>query len=193
LSTNALQVTESMPDDRELIAAAARGDADAFTALVEKYQRRVLATAYRYIGEAPTAQDIAQEVFLKVWQKAGQFRRESGFSTWLYRIVVNQCLNYRRKRQSRREVPLEQDFLDDGADPDRELERERKSRLVREALQELPGRQRLALVLSQFDRCPYAQIAEMMGISRSSVESLIFRAKQNLKKRIMPLRERGEI
>lgn len=182
-----------MHTDHELISAAAQGDADAFEALVKKYERRVLATAYRYIGDARTAQDIAQEVFLKVWQKAGQFRHQSYFSTWLYRIVVNQCLNYREKHQSRKEVELEEEILDDGADIEEDMERERKSRLVRKVLKKLPGRQRLALILSYFDEHSYKEIAEIMGTTRSSVESLIFRAKQNMKKRIMPLRESGEI
>jgi len=182
-----------MDKDHQLIYSTAQGDADAFEALVKKYERPVLATIYRYLGDAHTAQDIAQEVFLKVWQKAGQFKHKSSFSTWLYRIVVNQCLTYREKGRRRENVPLQEDLTAEGSDIERKLDERRRGELVQGAVQGLPGRQRMALILSHFEGHSYKEIARMMETTRSSVESLIFRAKQNLKRELLPLRDRGEI
>ncbi len=179
--------------DAELVAAVAAGDAASFEQLVKKYERPVLNTIYRYVGDRAAAEDVAQEVFLKVWRRLGTFKRRSTFSTWLYRLVANQCINFRDRRAKRRAEPLSDSVPDGRADLHERFERETTSRLVREAVRELPGRQRLALILSKFEGRSYREVAEIMGVSLSSAESLIFRAKQNLKKRLLPLRERGEI
>jgi RNA polymerase sigma-70 factor (ECF subfamily) len=179
--------------DAELAAATAAGDADAFEQLVRKYERPVLNTIYRYVGDKAAAEDVAQEVFLKVWSRIKTFQRRSTFSTWLYRIVANQCLNFRDRRARRRAEPLNDSIPDGRGDLHGQYEKETASRLVREAVNGLPGNQRLALILSTFEGRSYREIAEIMGVSLPSVESLIFRAKQNLKKKLLPLRERGEI
>ncbi len=179
--------------DAELVAAVAAGDAASFEQLVKKYERPVLNTIYRYVGDRAAAEDVAQEVFLKVWRRLSTFKRRSTFSTWLYRLVANQCFNFRDRRARRRAEPLSDSVPDGRADLHERFERETTSRLVREAVRELPGRQRLALILSKFEGRSYREVAEIMGVSLSSAESLIFRAKQNLKKRLLPLRERGEI
>jgi RNA polymerase sigma-70 factor (ECF subfamily) len=179
--------------DAELVAAVAAGDAPSFEQLVKKYERPVLNTIYRYVGDRAAAEDVAQEVFLKVWRRLSTFKRRSTFSTWLYRLVANQCINFRDRRARRRAEPLRDSVPDGRAGLHERLERETTSRLVREAVKELPGKQRLALILSKFEGRSYREVAEIIGVSLSSAESLIFRAKQNLKKKLLPLRERGEI
>ncbi|NIT36019.1 MAG: sigma-70 family RNA polymerase sigma factor [candidate division Zixibacteria bacterium] len=179
--------------DAELAAAVAAGDAASFEQLVKKYERPVLSTIYRYVGDRVAAEDVAQEVFLKVWSRINTFKRRSTFSTWLYRIVANECLNFRDRRARRRAEPLSDSLPDGRADLHKRFERETTSRLVREAVNALPGNQRLALILSALEKRPYREVAEIMGVSLSSVESLIFRAKQNLKKKLLPLRECGEV
>jgi RNA polymerase sigma-70 factor (ECF subfamily) len=179
--------------DGALIAAVAAGDADAFEELVRKYERRVLSTAYRYLGDRAAAEDVAQEIFLKVWCRARSFKGKSSFSTWLYRIAVNHCLNFRAKRRRRRAEPLDERVADARPGPAERQEREARSRLVREAIAGLPRKQRMALILSKFEGHSYKEIAHIMDVSLASVESLIFRAKQNLKKTLLPLRERGEL
>jgi len=179
--------------DAALIAAVAAGDADAFEELVRKYERPVLNTAYRYLGDRAAAEDVAQEIFLKVWRAARSFKGKSSFSTWLYRIAVNQCLNFREKRRRRRAEPLDERAADGRPGPAERYEAEAKSRLVREAMSELPAKQRMALILSKFEGRSYKEIARLMGVSLASVESLIFRSRQNLKKALLPLRERGEL
>ena len=179
--------------DAELIAATAAGDADAFEQLVRKYERPVSSTIYRYVGDRAAAEDVAKEVFLKVWRRARSFRGKSSFSTWLYLIAVNQCLNFRDTRRRKRTEPLDASFPDGRPGVEERYEKETKSRLVRAAVDELPGKQRMALVLSKFEGRSYKEIAQIMGASLASVESLIFRARQNLKKALLPLRERGEL
>lgn len=179
--------------DAELVAAVAAGDADVFEQLVRKYERPILSTVYRYVGDRVAAEDVAQEVFLKVWRRARSFKGRSSFSTWLYRIAVNQCLNFRDKRRRKRAEPLDESFPDARPGLAEQYEKEAKSRLVREAVDELPGKQRMALVLSKFEGRSYKETAHVMGVSLASVESLIFRAKRNLKKALLPLKERGEL
>jgi RNA polymerase sigma-70 factor (ECF subfamily) len=179
--------------DAELAAATAAGDADAFERLVRKYERPVLSTIYRYVGDRAAAEDLAQEVFLKVWRRAKSFRGKSSFSTWLYRIAVNQCLNFRKKRARVKNVPLDESLVADDPEPDERLDADMKAAAVRDAVDELPGRQRMALILSKFEGRSYREIAEIMKTSTSSVESLIFRARQALKEKLMPMRRRGEI
>ncbi len=192
-----MKSTQNTEDpDRTLVEKTAAGDGDAFGELVKKHEHSVLNTIYRYIGSYNEAEDIAQEVFIKVWKKAGSFRGRSMFSTWLYRIVVNQCLNYKSKH--RRQLVSLDETMEKGRTPDAlkveiELEQREKAEIVRRALDELPERQRIALVLSRFEGRAYKEIAEIMGVSLSSVESLIFRGKENLRKRFLPLRERREI
>jgi len=176
--------------DGELAAATAAGDADAFEQLVRKYERPVLSTIYRYVGDRAAAEDVAQEAFLKVWRRAKSFKGRSSFSTWLYRVVVNQCLNFRRKRARAKNVPLDEAIAADGPGLDERLDEARRAAAVRAAVDELPPRQRMALILSKFEGRSYREIAEIMRTSTSSLESLLFRAKRNLKKKLLPLKER---
>ena len=179
--------------DGELAAAVAAGDADAFEQLVRKYERPVLSTIYRYVGDRVAAEDVAQEVFLKVWRRAKSFKGRSSFSTWLYRVVVNQSLNFRRKRARAKNVPLDEAVAAAGPRLDERLDGARKAAAVRAAVDELPPRQRMALILCRFEGRSYREVAEIMRTSTSSVESSLFRARRALKKKLLPLRERGEI
>jgi RNA polymerase sigma-70 factor, ECF subfamily len=168
--------------EAELAARIAAGDEAAFEELLVKYQHSVLNTIHRYVGDFDAADDIAQEVFVILWNKAVTFRAESRFSTWLHRIVVTQCLQFRRKRRPA-------DSLDE-LDADRPPEplqvgdgREQRARTaaVKAAIAGLPERQRMALVLAHYEGLSYQEIAEAMDASVSTVESLIFRARESLK------------
>jgi RNA polymerase sigma-70 factor (ECF subfamily) len=177
--------------DLELVARVARGDEAAFTEMVEQYQRSVINTVHRYVGEYDAADDIAQEVFVIVWNKAATFKGKSSFSTWLYRIVVNQCLQFRRKRQRRPAVSLETFDPDHPPEPLQvAADHEQAARVaaVKEALAELPDRQRMALILCHYDGLTYREIAELMDTTKGSVESLIFRAKEGLRTKLAGLK-----
>ena len=173
--------------DVHTIKLVAEGNEQAFEELVNKYQQAVFNTVYRYTGNPDDVQDLAQEIFIKVWQNARRFKGKSKFSTWLYRIAVNHCINYRRKDKGKH-VSLDE-LTEKGRTPEAfrvepDWEQRRKVALIRRAVDELPDRQRMALVLSQFEDKSYKEIAEIMKVSLSAVESLIFRARTALKSKL---------
>nr|MCU0237579.1 sigma-70 family RNA polymerase sigma factor [Acidobacteriota bacterium] len=180
-------------EDRLLISLAAGGDRQAFSELVMRHQGRMLQLAYRYTRDRQDAEELAQEIFLKAWRHAGSFRGESEFSTWLYRLAVNSCLNHRQGKKSRPPTQPLTGELQSGAEAGRAgddlVAGEREARL-RGALDALPARQRLALALASFDDRSYEEIAAAMDISLSSVESLLFRARRNLAAILRPLKEK---
>ena len=180
--------------DADMVKGVSEGDEEAFEQLVEKYQHSVLSTIFRYVGDRAEAEDIAQEVFLKVWRHTKNFKGKSRFSTWLYRIVVNQCLGYRGKHKETLE-PLDATIEKEvGSEtPEVEAERRKEAEIVRKAVDELPSRQRIALILSKFEGKSYKEVAQIMGVSLSTVESLIFRAKASLKRKLLPLKRKGDI
>ncbi|UCF78058.1 MAG: sigma-70 family RNA polymerase sigma factor [Candidatus Eiseniibacteriota bacterium] len=186
-------------NDQELIHRIAEKDHAAFKSLVERYQLTVLKTCYRILGSRQDAEDVAQEVFLRVFQGAKRFRGESAVSTWLYRIAVNLSLNHRRKHKwnryldvlalsdARKEDPTSRLEAPDRDRPDRLLEQKERRRILAEALETLPERQRVALILHKYESLSYEEVAEVLETSLSSVESLIHRAKRNLQKRLVEL------
>jgi RNA polymerase sigma-70 factor (ECF subfamily) len=179
----------------DLMAKIAKGDEGAFEILVNRHQTAILNLIHRFIGDRAQAKDLAQEVFIRVWQSAKSYEPKAKFTTWVYRIATNLCLNEfksaRRKRlfsfrsnNEDTEKTLEE-ILPDGS-PSAEdllLTRER-SRQISEALQSLPANQRIALVLRRYDDLPYEEIARIMDCSVSAVESLLVRAKKTLQEKL---------
>lgn len=180
----------SASGDRELLARAARGDRDAFAELVEIHQDRVFSLCRRYLEDPEDARDAAQDVFLKVWRKAGSYRPRGQVSTWIHRIAVNHCLNRLRRRKIVRFLPFVQGAVgDDTPDLDPEdprpgpaesLESRRRWSATRRALDALPESQRSVLILAKFEGLSYKEIAETLGITVSAVESRLFRAMRRL-------------
>ncbi|MEE2993379.1 MAG: RNA polymerase sigma factor [Gemmatimonadota bacterium] len=163
--------------------------------LFEAYHGRIYQVCFRLMGQQQEAEDITQDVFLKAYQAYDRFRGDSDPGTWLYRIAVNQCLNQQRKQRRQRWLAL--DFWNENTDEaldekgrvggaDEHLQEADKKRIVRAAISELPERQRVALILSRYDRLSYQDIAVVMACSISSVESLLHRSKFNLAKRLRP-------
>ena len=172
----------------------AKGDDHAFQVLVERHQSSVLNLIYRFIGERTTSQDLAQEVFLRVWEAAKTYEPKARFTTWLYRITTNLCLNElkasRRKKWLRffqadtDEMTVgEEEFSDGSPSPEDLLLSRERSRQITEALQSLPENQRMALILKRYEGLSYEEIARILGCSVSAVESLLVRAKKNLQEK----------
>ena len=181
------------PDTR-LMLDFVHGDPAAFPALVRRNQDMIFKLAYRYLSDHAEAEDVAQEVFLKVHGAVGAYQPTAKFGTWVYRITVNLCLNRLRANRLRRSVSLEsggegEEFSVDPAAPAGEaasgrLEREEFERKVREAMADLPDSQRTAVLLRRFDELSYEEIAEVMDTSIPAVKSLLARARQSLKSRL---------
>lgn len=178
--------------DNELLARVAAGDEHAFARLLAGHQQKIFALIYRYTHDRAAAEDLCQETFFKVWKYARTFQGRSAVATWLYRLAVNTCLNYRQQQKSRPvELPLFEDSQAAAATLDPELDR--REELLHRALAALPERQRLALLLVNFSAHSYEQVAEIMGLSLGAVESLLFRARRRLAEILRPFKEKGEL
>jgi RNA polymerase sigma-70 factor (ECF subfamily) len=168
-------------DDREAVEASLRGERAAFDRLVERYQRDVYRLCHRYVNNHHDASDLAQEVFLKAYRALGRFRGDSSFSTWLYRISVNTCLNFRAARRLPA-AELPEEIADHGAGALDHLERDERSRQVREAVTRLPDRQRATLILKVFHDLTHEEVAGILGTSVGTVKANVFHALANLRK-----------
>ncbi len=167
--------------DSELLTLVAAGDQYAFAQLVLRHQSRVLNLAYRFSRDRQDAEELAQEIFFKVWRHARTFKGQSAFSTWLYRLAVNTCLNHRQGKKSRPEpVQLSGDLEAGTVQAADELEAAERQSLLENALAMLPPRQKMALVLASYEGKSYEEIAAAMEVSVAAVESLLFRARQRL-------------
>jgi RNA polymerase sigma factor (sigma-70 family) len=171
------------------LAKVAAGDAGAFAVLVEAHQERLLRLCERMLGDPEDARDAVQEVFLKAYCKAADFRPHGQVYTWLYRIATNHCLNKLRRRRLVRFIQWEEpaeneappfDPPDSAADPAAALESRRLWRQTRHAISGLPAGQRAVLVLARFEGMSYRQIADILGITEGAVESRLFRAMRRI-------------
>ena len=168
--------------DVALMLRVQRGDGSAFDELVARHQKAVLNIAWRYCGDRATAEDLAQEIFVKVWRAKGSYQPSAKFSTWLYRIAVNRCLNEIRSRPRKTAIPVEETVEGaEGSGPGDDLDRAEVRDAVRRAVDGLPPNQRMAVILSRFHDLAYEDIADSMAVSLEAVKSLLFRARENLK------------
>jgi RNA polymerase sigma-70 factor (ECF subfamily) len=177
---------------------AARGDTCAFETLVLRHQSSVLSLIYRFVGDRAWAEDLAQESFLRIWKSAKSYEPRAKFTTWMYRIVANLCLNELKSPWRKKLVSLhwfgsgEQrpddeptgDIPDDRPSPEDLLLAEEGSRRVAHAIQGLPRNQRLALILKRYEGLSYQEIAKVLGCSVSAVESLLIRGKRSLREKL---------
>jgi len=187
----------SSVDDDELISIndLKAGNEEAFRKLVDKYKDAILNICYGYLRNRADAEDLAQDVFVEVYHSIDSFRENSSLYTWIYRIAVTKCLDelrYRKRlkrrawyksRQWDEKTELEIDELDGQyPNPQDDLEQQQRIEYIQRALEKLPETQREAFTLINFDGLTYKETAKAMSKTNSAVESLVHRAKQNLKK-----------
>jgi len=169
------------PSDDDLVAAVARGDEQACRLLMERHLPRMVALARRMLGNRADAEDVAQEVFLRVWTHAERWQPgRAQFGTWLHRVATNLCLDRLRKRRPENIDDIPEPVSGDPR-PDENLERRELAERVEAALQALPERQRLAIVLSHFQGLSNIEAAEILEVSVEAVESLLGRARRQLR------------
>jgi len=179
--------------ERSLIRRAQRGDRAAFDALVRRYDREVLRMALRIVQSPEEAQDLYQEAFLKVYRSIGRFRLEAKFSTWLYRVVMNVCLDHLRRQKARNEasMPEGDDGGSDGVhsipedrpvlNPERALQAREIGSRLQAALGRLSPRERLVFEMKHYQGMKLREIGEMCGTSEEAAKNSLFRALQKLR------------
>ena len=200
-----IQITEEtaaevLDPDVHLMLRVKGGDMGAFGILFEKHTRALINFTFRFVRNRDTAEELAQEIFLKVYENAAGYQAQARFSTWLYRIATNICLNEIRKPRFRATHQSLNPRRSDSADsapadikdeqmkgPDKLFEQRTIAQILKQALERLPEKQRIAFVLNKYQEFSYAEVADIMRISEKAVKSLIHRAKGALAERLNPL------
>jgi RNA polymerase sigma-70 factor (ECF subfamily) len=192
-------------DDNKLLNDLIQGDPDAFEALITEYQDRVVNTCARFVNNLQDAEDVAQNVFIEVYQSVGRFRSQSKLSTWIYRIAVTKSLDFVRKMTRKKrmgkvkrlfgldsdEAEMSIDPPDSAPTPLENLASSEQATLLTEALNTLPENQRMAIILTNYEQLSQAEVSKIMGNTVSAVESLIHRAKQNLRQKLTAYYEKN--
>jgi RNA polymerase sigma-70 factor (ECF subfamily) len=167
--------------DEALMARVARGDERAFQLLSRRHLPAMLGLARRVLGNAAEAEDVAQEAFMRVWTHAPRWQPLARFRTWLTRIVINLCLD-RKRRVPWVELERAGEIVDQSPGVGDKAEDAERERMLAAAIKKLPARQRSAIALTYGDGMSNAQVAEILDTSVSAVETLLVRAKQNLRR-----------
>jgi RNA polymerase sigma-70 factor, ECF subfamily len=177
--------------DEALMARIARGDQSAFRSLARRHLPAMVGLARRVLGNAAEAEDVAQEAMLRVWTHAPRWQPLAAFRTWLTRVVVNLCLD-RKRRAPWVELEAAGEIVDAAPGPGERIEEDERERLLTTAIDKLPARQRTAIVLTYTEGMSNAQVAEMLGTSVSAVETLLIRGKQNLRRALGAVTDESE-
>ena len=177
-------------EDLALMADVARGDEDAFAKIVEKHQPAVLGTVAKMTNQSPDTEDIAQQVFIRLWKSAERYQPTAKFTTFLFTITRNLVFNATRKRSGKNESSFDaleenwgQSIEDKNSDsrPDKSIEQNELRQEIDRAISSLPEKQRLAVILRRYEKMPYEEIASTLEISVPAVKSQLFRARTALR------------
>lgn len=198
------QHLEAHDPDVKLMMQVRDGVPGAFEVLVERYQHRLLGVMVHLVGRVDEAEDLTQEVFLRIYRARKGYRPKAKFSTWLYTIANNVAMNHlRTKGRNRAEgfggetasgtlKPGEDGIPSREGTPSKEMRQAELSDVVQEALETLGDDQKVAVLLSKFEELSYAEIAEVMGRSEAAVKSLLARARMNLRETLEPYLRTGQ-
>lgn len=182
--------------DAEIMLRVRNGEDAGYDILIEKYRKPIVSFMFRMVHNQAVAEELAQEVFLRVYRSRATYRAEAKFTTWLYRIATNLGVNHARDTKYERtaqNVYLDQPDPDTGTTPDvadmtasaeEKLVREERMRAIRKHVMALPERQRMAVLMHKYQGLDYKQIGEVLKLSESATKSLLFRAYQTLRERL---------
>jgi RNA polymerase sigma-70 factor, ECF subfamily len=197
-------MADQTDSDAVLMLRVKRGDRAAFTELVEKYKQPIANFVCRSLRDETEAEDLAQNVFLQVYKSRARYERTAKFSTWLFTIARNLCLNEIRRRSRHPAESLEETHADNEDQPQRQYEDKKVflptenvlhgelAAKIEEALAELPENQRTAILLCRQDELSYEEIAKILGCSLSATKSLIHRGRETLKEKLKPYLKTGD-
>ena len=184
--------------EKELIQKLQAGDIQAFKQLFEIYKNSIFNLCFRFASNKEEAEDLCQEVFIKIYKSIKTFKRKSKLSTWIYRITVNLCLNYQRRQKGLLWFSLNDSTEEYNKDivenllipaedlPDISLEKKERERIIQLAINSLPKNQQAVLILQRYENMSIKEIAEVMSCTTASVQSRLYRAKENLCKKLIP-------
>lgn len=192
-----MAVQPASQTDEQLVARVQKGDKRAFDLLVLKYQHKIFSIISRFVKDSAEVQDVAQETFIKAYRALANFRGESAFYTWIYRIAINTAKNHlvsRGRRPPSSDVEVEDaefygggEQLKDIASPERQLMRDQLEAVVNQAIRDLPEDLRTAVTLREMEGLSYEEIADVMECPVGTVRSRIFRAREAIDRQISPL------
>ena len=183
-------------DEKEFIKKLVAGNQVAFGQLIDAYEQKIFGTCISFIPNKEDAEDVAQEVFLEVFKSISKFKSNAKLSTWIYKITTNKCLEFIRKKKTKKRFAFMQTLSGDDLPipmtpyfveinhPGILLENKEKTALIFKAIDTLPAQQKVIFTLAKIDGKRYQEIVEITGKSLSSVESVLFRAKKNLQKKL---------
>jgi len=192
----------AIESDLELMLRVTHGDAESFEVLLKRHRVPLLGYFVRMVRDRALAEDLTQEVFLRVYQARERYQPEARFTTWLYRIATNLALNAIRDRRCEpltfvvpesddgQTAPLER-VADGRPTAEQQMLESDRERTIREAIESLPERQRAAVILHKYQEVDYRQIAQVLKVSESAVKSILFRAYESLRVRLEPLMQGG--
>ena len=190
------ELDDAAPTDGQLVLQTNEGDRKAFDQLINRYQRQAVAVSYRLLGNSQDALEVTQDAFLKAFTSLATLQKPEAFGGWLMRIVSNLSLNFRRGRKNKQQLPLDDllgtnepatsngsgsDWMAQSGDPVRRLESEEMGRKLQEALNQLPEKQRLAIIMFTIEEMPQKQVAETLECSVEAVKWHVFQGRKKLK------------
>jgi len=198
LTNNAAEAAE-FDSDAYLVSRALEGELPAFEKLVSRYQNKILGYAARMLNDHEEAEDVTQEVFIKAYRSLDSFRGDSSFSTWIYRITTNLCIDKMRSKKRRPQqaysldVPFDNDeskggreIADYSGEPGKAIERDELRRRVREVMAEMPEKMRTILIMCDMQGMAYEEIAKFLDCPIGTVKSRLFHARADLGRRLRP-------
>jgi len=178
-------------EEKEFLRELKKGNREAFREFVNAFSEKVYNTALSYLNNFEDAEDLTQEVFIEVYNSISKFRGESKLSTWIYRITINKSLDFLKRKKSKKRFAFitsifskedTEEEIPDFEHPGVIMENKERAKILFSAMSKLPDSQKTAFMLNKIDGLSYKEISEIMDTSVSSVESLLFRAKENLRK-----------
>lgn len=183
---------QSAERDVQLMLRIREGDTEAFTALIETHQTRVIGTIAKMLGDDIDAQDLAQQVFIRIWKSAGRYKPTAKFTTWMFTITRNLVFNELRRRSRHPATALQEEEEErafqapdpSGADPAKQILESELQDAIQAAIESLPETQRLAIIMRRYEAMPYEEIGEILGLSIPAVKSVLFRARSELRERL---------